>query len=136
MVAIERLLHIYNFIRPVLDVGILTFILYQAYDFLSKTNGVQVLKAIVIIAIGYAIAVLLDLQTLRWLLNIIAPVLVIVFVILFQPEIRKLFLKIGQGSWFAFGSRSKHTYVDAVLTPKCFLHKNAECLRFLRDVQS
>jgi diadenylate cyclase len=116
MVAIERLLHIYNFIRPVLDVGILTFILYQAYDFLSKTNGVQVLKAIVIIAIGYAIAVLLDLQTLRWLLNIIAPVLVIVFVILFQPEIRKLFLKIGQGSWFAFGSRSKHTYVDAVLT--------------------
>lgn len=116
MIAFDRILHVYNYLRPILDVAILTFILYKAYDFLSKTNGVQVLKAIVIIAIAYAVAVLLDLQTLRWLLNIIGPALVVVVVVLFQPEIRKLFLKIGQSNWFAFGSRSKHTYVDAVLT--------------------
>ena len=48
-------------------------------------------------------------------MNIIAPALVIGFALIFQPEIRKLFIRIGQNGWFAFGTRSKHTYVDAVL---------------------
>jgi len=116
MVGAERLIYIYSFIKPLLDIAVLTFILYEAYNFISKTNGVQVLKAVVIIAIAYVIAVLLQLETLLWILNILAPGLVIAFAVIFQPEIRKMFLKIGQGGWFAFGSRSKHTYVDAVLT--------------------
>jgi diadenylate cyclase len=43
-------------------------------------------------------------------MNIIAPALVIGFALIFQPEIRKLFIRIGQNGWFAFGTRSKHTY--------------------------
>lgn len=93
----------------------MTYLLYKAYDFMSKTNSVQILKTVVIVAIAYAIAVILDLRTLLWVLNIIAPGLVISLTIIFQPEIRKLFLRIGQSKWFAFGSRSKHTYVDSVL---------------------
>lgn len=93
----------------------MTYLLYKAYDFMSKTNSVQILKTVVIVAIAYAIAVILDLKTLLWVLNIIAPGLVISLTIIFQPEIRKLFLRIGQSKWFAFGSRSKHTYVDSVL---------------------
>ena len=73
------------------------------------------IKAFIIVAIAYGVAVLLDLKTLLWLLNIIMPGLVIVFALVFQPEIRKLFLRIGQNAWFAFGNRSKHTYVDSVL---------------------
>ena len=96
MFGFERLLHIYDFIRPILDVAVLTFILYKAYDFISKTNGVQMLKSLVILAIAYAVAVLLDLHTLLWILNIVAPALVIAFALVFQPEIRKLFIRIGQ----------------------------------------
>ena len=49
------------------------------------------------------------------MLNILAPSLIIGFAIVFQPELRKIFLKLGQTQWFSFGNRSKHTYVDAVL---------------------
>ena len=115
MLGIDRILYLYDFIRPLLDIGIMTFILYKAYDFISKTNGVQMLKSLLIVVIAYGVAVLLKLQTLLWLLNIIAPGLVIGFALIFQPEIRKLFIRIGQNGWFAFGTRSKHTYVDAVL---------------------
>ena len=115
MLGLDRLLYIYDFIRPFLDISIMTIILYKAYEFISKTNGIQMIKAVVIVAIAYGLAVLLDLKTLLWLLNIIMPGLVVVFALVFQPEIRKLFLRIGQNAWFAFGSRSKHTYVDAVL---------------------
>ncbi len=123
MVGLERLLHIYEYIRPFLDIIILTYILYKAYDFMAKTNSMQLIKAALIVAAAYGIAVLLDLQTILWLLNIIAPALIIGFAVIFQPEIRKIFLRIGQNGWFAFGNRSKHTYVDAVLIAAEMLSK-------------
>lgn len=123
MVGFERLLNIYNVIRPVLDILVLAFLMYKAYDFMSKTNSVQILRAVIIILIAYGLAAVLQLSTLLWLLNILAPGLVIAFAVIFQPEIRKLFLRIGQNNWFAFGNRSKHTYVDAVLTAAEMLSK-------------
>ncbi len=137
MFGFERLLHIYDFIRPILDVAVLTFILYKAYDFISKTNGVQMIKSLVILAIAYAVAVLLDLHTLLWILNIIAPALVIAFALVFQPEIRKLFIRIGQNVWNPFGKRSKHTYVDAVLIAADMLSKQRRGMLavFMRHTQ-
>ena len=123
MVGFDRLLNIYNAISPILDILVLTFLIYKAYDFMSKTNSVQIVRAIVIVLIAYGLAVLLNLSTLLWILNILAPGFVIAFAVIFQPEIRKLFLRIGQNNWFAFGSRSKHTYVDAVLTAAEMLSK-------------
>jgi diadenylate cyclase len=119
----DNLLKIYDYIRPVLDIGILTFLLYKAYELITRTNAVQILKAAVIVALAYAIALLLDLRTLLWILNVLAPGLVISFAIVFQPELRKIFLKLGQAEWFAFGSRSKHTYVDSVLIAAEMLSK-------------
>lgn len=116
MLGIERFLYIYDFIRPFLDISILTFLLYKAYDFISKTNSIQILEAIVIIGVAYGIAVFLDLKTILWILNIMAPGMVIAFAVIFQPEIRKIFLKIGQDGWYAFGTRSEHTFIDAILT--------------------
>lgn len=137
MIGFDRLLYIYDFIRPFLDIAALTFILYKAYDFISKTNGVQMLKSLFILAITYGIAVLLNLQTLLWILNIVAPALVVGFALIFQPEIRKLFIRIGQNGWFAFGNRSKHTYVDAVLIAADMLSKQRRGMLavFMRHTQ-
>ena len=119
----NKLSYIYGFISPILDVLILAALIYKAYDFMSKTNSIQILKAAIIVLIAYAAAYFLKLNTVLWLLNIIAPGLIIAFAVIFQPEIRKLFLKIGQSKWFAFGSRSKHTYVDSVLVAAEMLSK-------------
>lgn len=137
MGTFDRFLYIYNFIRPILDISILTYILYKAYDFISKTNSVQILKSAVIIAVGYAIAFILDLKTLSWLLNIITPGLVIAFAVIFQPEIRKLFLRMGQNRWFAFGQRAKNTYIDKVLDAAEVLSKQKRGMLavFLRETK-
>ncbi len=111
----EGFLSIYSYIRPILDIGILTFLLYKSYELIVRTNSAQVLKAAVIIAIAYAVVIIFDLTTLKWILNMITPVLVVGFAIVFQPEIRKILLRLGQSEWFSFGNRSKHTYVDQVL---------------------
>ena len=115
MLAIDQLSRIMDAVRPVIDIGILAFIFYKAYVLVIKTNGLQLLWGAIIMGLAYVIAIAFKLETLLWLLNIIAPGLLVCFAIVFQPESRKCFLKIGQREWFSYGNRSKHTYVDSVL---------------------
>ncbi|MCR5290820.1 MAG: diadenylate cyclase CdaA [Treponema sp.] len=116
MNVVNSLIDIYlHCIAPVLDIVFMAYLLYKAYGVIIKTNSVQIIRAAIIVAIAYVAAVLLQLKALHWVLNFIAPGLLIGFAIVFQPELRKIFLKIGQQEWFSFGNRSKHTYVDAVL---------------------
>ena len=119
----ENLLKIYDYIRPVLDVSILTFILYWLYKIIIKTNGLQIFTAALLLGIGFAIAYILDLTTILWILKLIGPGLFMVFAVVFQPEIRKIVLKLGQTEWFALGARSKHSYVDSTLIAADLLSK-------------
>jgi diadenylate cyclase len=115
MNAFDNVAVIYSFIKPVIDIGVLTFVLYKAYGILVKTNGIQIVRAVIVLALAYAIALLLDLTTVLWLLNSLTPGLLICFAIVFQPELRKIFLQLGRGNFFSFGKRSRHTYIDSVL---------------------
>lgn len=115
MNALESFLAVFDYIRPLIDIGVMTFLLYKAYQLIVRTNGIQIIKAAMIVALFYAFAFILRLQTLLWVLGKITPGLAVAFVIIFQPELRKLFLKIGQNEWFTFGNRSKHSYVDTVI---------------------
>ena len=42
---------------------------------------------------------------------------------MFQPELRKLILRIGQGDWFRSGNRAKTSYIDSVLIAAEMLSK-------------
>lgn len=123
MDVINKLAVIYEKLNPILDIGILAFLFYKTYDFISKTNSIQILKAFVIVLVAYGLAIFLDLKTIIWLMNFIAPMMIVAFAVIFQPEIRKLFLRLGQNQWFAFGNRSKDTYIDSVLTAADMLSK-------------
>ena len=119
----DILLGIYSYIKPFIDIGILTFLLYKAYQIIFVTKAGQLIKASLIVGIFYALVVLLQLNTLMWIFTMIAPGLIIALAIVFQPELRLLLLKIAQAEWFAFGKRSRHTYVDSVLIAAEMLSK-------------
>lgn len=88
-------------LRPTIDIAMIAFILYMAYDILKKTNGEQIIKAALIIALVYFTAGILHLDTLLWILRTIGPgIVIMIFAVVFQPELRKLFLKMGQTKWF------------------------------------
>lgn len=114
MTASQQLFKLYSYISPVIEVLIISYILYKAYWLIIKTNGIQIFRSAIIIGVLYGGAYVLRLETLFWLLKSIAPGLLVAYVIVFHPELRKMFLRLGQ-EWFTFGNRSKHTHVDAVL---------------------
>lgn len=123
MNAFDNLLKGYEFIRPLIDIGIMAFILYKAYEIIVKTNALQIIKAAIVVAMAYAVALFFNLSMLLWVLQKLGVGLVICFAIVFQPELRKVFLKLGQTEWFTFGNRSKHTYVDTVILAAEMLSK-------------
>ena len=68
MDILSKLQFIYDKIVPVLDIVILAYIFYKAYDFMSKTNSIQILKSVIIVLGAYGIAVFLRLKTIIWIM--------------------------------------------------------------------
>jgi diadenylate cyclase len=116
MDVIQRLSAVYDFIRPVLDVAILAFLLYKAYDLLVKTQAVQLIKGAGILALVYGIALFFRLATLQWLLTTLAPGLFIAVAIVFQPELRKIIIRLGQGDLFRPDHKPHIGQLEAVVT--------------------
>ncbi|MDR0731779.1 MAG: diadenylate cyclase CdaA [Treponema sp.] len=112
----QRFTEVYDLIRPILDVGILAFLLYKAYDFLVKTQAMQLVKGAGLLALVYGVAFLFRLTTLQWILQILAPGLLIVIAIVFQPELRKIIMRLGQGDIFRPDTKPRIGQFEAVVT--------------------
>ncbi|MCL2804593.1 MAG: diadenylate cyclase CdaA [Treponema sp.] len=116
MAVFQWISSIYDYIRPVLDVALLAFILYKAYELLEKTQALPLVKGAGFLALVYGIAYLFNLTTLKWVLTMIAPGLFIAIAIVFQPELRKIIMRLGQTEFFRPSVIAQIGKLDAVIT--------------------
>ncbi len=125
-----------EFILPVLDVLILSLVIYKGYQILVQTRAVQLAKGALFIGLAYAVAFLLNLQTLLWIMNLLAPSLVIAIAIIFQPELRKIFTRLGQGRLLSFSASSQSVELDSVISAAEVLsyRRRGALLVFVRGV--
>ncbi|TVR92674.1 MAG: TIGR00159 family protein [Spirochaetaceae bacterium] len=125
-----------GYVLPALDILLLAFLFYKGYQILVQTRAVQLVRGGVFVGLTYATAYVFDLRTLLWLLNIVAPSLVIGIAIIFQPELRKIFTRIGQGRWLQFTETSKTNQLDAVVQAAEVLsvRKRGALIAFVRQV--
>jgi diadenylate cyclase len=112
----QRLSAIYEFVRPVLDVAILAFLFYKAYELMAKTQAVQLIKGAGLLALIYGIATMLNLTTLKWILTVLAPGLFVAVAIVFQPELRKIIIRLGQGDFLRPDQKPRIGQLEAVVT--------------------
>jgi len=104
-----------DYVLPALDILLLAFLIYRTYRILVQTRAVQLIKGSLFIGLIYLAAFLLRLATLRWVLNLLVPGLVIGMAIIFQPELRRIFTRLGQGNWLRLHSRVRTRHLEAVL---------------------
>jgi diadenylate cyclase len=104
-----------DYVRPALDVLLLAFIVYKTYEILVRTQAVQLVKGALMLAAFYAAALFLQLTTVTWILNVLAPGLVIALAIVFQPELRKIVMRLGQGTLLRGAGRPRVTQIEAAL---------------------
>ncbi|MDR0399854.1 MAG: diadenylate cyclase CdaA [Treponema sp.] len=112
----HRFGYIYDLIRPVLDIGILAFLLYKVYVFLVKTQAMQLVRGAGFLTLVYGVAYLFRLTTLQWILQTLGPGFFVVIAIVFQPELRKIIMRLGQGDIFRPDTKPRIGKLDAVIT--------------------
>ena len=80
----------------VIDILIVSFIVYKLYVLLRGTIAAQIFLGLIIILLISFAAQAIQFKALSWLLNLVTDIWVIAFVILFQPEIRRLLVLLAR----------------------------------------
>lgn len=83
-------------IIDIIDIVIVTWIFYKIYVYFRDTRAGQMLVGLIIILFASFLFNALELSGTSWLVNQFQTVWVVAFVILFQPELRRLLIYIGQ----------------------------------------
>mgnify|MGYP007080497037 CR=1 FL=1 len=95
-----------------LEIVILTILIYTLFRFLKGTRGSSIFTGLlVLLGALYAITSIVSLDVLNWILSRLTLYLSLALIIIFQPEIRRLLIYIGQTRFFQkiFKSKSKIT---------------------------
>lgn len=83
-------------INDIIDICILSYLIYNAIKLIRETRAQQLTKGILVLIISYLVAIIFNLQTIRFLLKICFQWGFLVLIILFQPELRRMLEKVGR----------------------------------------
>jgi diadenylate cyclase len=101
-------------LSDVIDIAIVSFIFYKLYTILRGTVASQIFIGLLVIILVSFISQLLNFRAVSWLLRLITDIWVIAFVILFQPEIRRLLVLLARNPLFkVFAKAESHEDIIA-----------------------
>jgi diadenylate cyclase len=84
-----------------LDIAIVAMALYYLLIWLQGTRAMQLIRGFIILLLVYVTARFLGLHTINWLFDKFATVVLILLIIIFQPELRRALERIGRGRLFS-----------------------------------
>lgn len=80
----------------VLDITIISYILYKLYFFIRGSRAAQMFIGLLLILGASVIVQFLGFSGLNWIFENLRTIWIIAFVILFQPELRRILIYMGQ----------------------------------------
>ena len=104
----------------VLDIVIVTFIIYKLYTVIKGTIAAQIFIGLIIVLLLSFVAQAVNFKALGWLLKIVSDIWVIAFIILFQPEIRRLLVLLGQNPLVRLFIKSEEVNIADIITDAAF----------------
>lgn len=87
----------------ILEIIIITLIVYGVLNWIMKTRAFTLLKGILVILLFTFAAFILKLNTILWIIEKCSTIAVIALIVIFQPELRKALEQLGQ-TGYLFGN--------------------------------
>lgn len=84
----------------VLDVLIVTFLIYELILLVRNTRASQLAKGICLLLVAYAVTAIANMRTMRFVLQAIMSFGIVVLAVIFQPELRRAIEQVGGGNEF------------------------------------
>ncbi len=91
----------FHWIAIAVDVLIVYGIIYRLLIWITDTHAESLVRGLLVILVVYVSSHLLELATLNWLLEKFATILVVLIIVIFQPELRRFLERIGSGKLFS-----------------------------------
>lgn len=109
-----------NFVRivrsitifDVLDILLLTFLIYAFIKLMRETRAMQLLKGILLLLIVFIFVKSFDLKVMGYLIDNFMQAGIIALIIVFQPELRRILEKVGRTKVATLASSSEKTTSD------------------------
>jgi Uncharacterized conserved protein len=116
-------MEIFEFIsyKDLLDILGTSLFVYGVLYFLRITKGIQILKGLILLALIWALASLLDLKTVSTIFEKLWTVGLFSLVVIFQPEIRKALSRLGQATKLTSSKPLKERVVERIVRACAFM---------------
>jgi uncharacterized protein (TIGR00159 family) len=116
-------MEIFEFIsyKDLLDILGASLFVYAVLYFLRITKGIQILKGLILLALIWALASLLDLRTVSTIFEKLWTVGLFSLVVIFQPEIRKALSKLGQATKLTSSKPLEERVVERIVRACAFM---------------
>ena len=111
------------------EILIIFILLYTILKIMQGTHGVGILRGLAFTLVIISVVILffikkLELYTVNWLVAEFLPVLLIPIVILFQPEFRRAFIRLGHSPFFRTFFKSDILIANEIVKAISILSKN------------
>ncbi len=83
-------------ITDVLDIVIITFLIYKLLGFIRETRAEQLAKGLLLLVVATLLSKWMHLYTLHWLLSSLISAGLVAIVVIFQPELRRALEYLGR----------------------------------------
>ena len=104
-----------TYVFPVIDILLVSYIIYKMYTIISETIAMQVFKGIIIFVLAFVFARMFQLKTFDKLLSNVLNFGVIAIIVLFHPELRRLLMKMGQSNILNFLFKEEEKTLDEII---------------------
>lgn len=86
--------------KDAVDILIISMILYYLFKLFRQTRAGQLVKGVVVLLIAYGISAIFSLTMVNFILRSLFEFAVIIFVVVFQPELRQALERLGRNRTF------------------------------------
>lgn len=115
--------------KAAVEIFIIFLMLYFVLRFMQGTRGVGVMRGLVFVLVIATVILLfivrkLQLYTVDWLLTEFLPMITIPFIILFQPELRRALVRLGENPFLGMFFKGRSPVLDEVVKAVSVLAKS------------
>ena len=87
-------------LADILDILVVAYLTYQLLLLIREVRATRIVLGFAILFLATVVASQFHLLTLDWLLSNLGPFFLIAFVVVFQPDLRRIITQIGRGGGF------------------------------------
>lgn len=110
-------------VTDIIDIILVASLFYGLFILIKSTRAVQGLKVLGVLIIGSFIAQFFQLHTINWILKGLWMILPLAFLILFQPEFRRVIDEIDKNYLWGILFRQEKRLISEIIKATIFLSK-------------